>query len=484
MKYVSRFLILSAVLPVLPAQPQGGFGPTSHLSTERMGHTATLLNNGDVLVAGGWAILAGWPVWASAELYNPHAGGFVLTASMSTPRANHTATLLPDGKVLIAGGYASSTNGMPSDGLATAELYDPSTNTFTATGPMIAGRRGHTATMLHSGKVLITGGIGQSVLSSAELYDPLTGTFSATGSMAAGRDAPVAVLLGNGSVLVEGGGMCESTPNPELYNPATGLFTLTGPSAYPASTGLAAVAASLLSNGNVLTTLELGCDIYSGAELYDSSSGTFAATGKMTKSFGYNTATLLPNGSVLIAGRDYSDQPGGSAQLYNPVAGAFTAVPQGLSALSEEGHTATLLSDGSVLVSGGWMCCGFSLATAEIYQSAASAPAPVLYSLQGGTQGAILHSVTHGIVSPENPAIAGEVLEVYGAGLIDGGAIPPQVAIGGRLAEVLYFGKAPGYPGLNQINVRVPSGVTTGTAVPVRLNYLARPSNEVTIGLR
>jgi hypothetical protein len=467
------------------AQTTGTFSPTGHLTVERMYHTATLLTNGKVLVAGGFAILSGWPVWSTAELYDPSTGTFSSASSMTTSRFGHTATRLPDGRVLIAGGDSSTPYmGYGSSAQASAELYDPATGLFTATGAMNAARTYHSATLLNTGNVLISGGFvydaqgNQISLASAELYDPSMGTFTPTGSMSTPRAWFTATLLANGKVLVDGG--ANSEPTAELYDPAAGLFSPAGPSAYP--NYVIPTSASLLTNGDVLETEEVSCDFGDQAELYDPTAGTFAATANMTTSRGYVTSTLLPEGRVLIDGRDGS-HIGGSAELYDPVAAAFMAAPGELPE-SEEGHTATLLPDGTVLLAGGWICCGYSVANAEIYLPAVLIPSPILYSLPGGTSGAILHGLSQQVVSPSNPAMLGEVLEIFGAGLIEGSSIPPQVSIGGLLAEVLFFGDAPGFPGLNQINVIVPDPVQSGSGVSVRLNYLNRPSNEVTLSVQ
>jgi len=150
------------------------------------------------------------------------------------------------------------------------------------------------------------------------------------------------------------------------------------------------------------------------------------------------------------------------------------------------GHSATLLFDGRVLMSGGMVADdNDSNNTAELYTPQLSAPAPALFSLAGGGtgQGAIWHADTGKIASSANPATAGDVLSMYTTSLFEGAAIAPQVAIGGQPAGILFFGDAPGYPGYFQVNFRMPSGVGPGSAVPVQMTYLGRPSNAVTIGV-
>jgi hypothetical protein len=173
-----------------------------------------------------------------------------------------------------------------------------------------------------------------------------------------------------------------------------------------------------------------------------------------------------------------------NAELYSPVTGAFTATGNMITSRGV-GQTATLLNSGQVLVKGGYSPYPVITSNAQIYHPVVLVPVPQLFSLSrdGKGPGAILHSGTHQVVSPGNPAVAGEALEIYLTGLTDGSVVLPQLAIGGRMAEVLYFGNAPGFA-LNQVNVRVPSGAAPGSAVAVRLTYLGRPSNEVTVGVR
>jgi len=315
--------------------PPSMFMQTGSMTVARVAHSATLLQNGQVLIAGG---IDASSSLASAELYDPPSQVFIATGSLTIARSGHTATLLANaalpnyGKVLVAGG-----------GSETAELYDPTTGTFAATGSMVAPRSGQTATLLLDGRVLIAGG-GAS--QTAELYDPTTGTFAATGSMVAPHYGQAATLLLDGRVLMAGS-------NAELFNPSTGTFTATGSMSKvgPAQT------ATLLLDGTVLVT-----DIGNSAELFSPATGTFSLVGglltPLTPGFGI-TATLRNDGTVLVAGgrivafsgHFHADHSIAAAELFATQSEAFTATDSLLA--PREGHTATLLADGTVLVAGG-----------------------------------------------------------------------------------------------------------------------------------
>jgi hypothetical protein len=472
-----RFLlsILLAVAITAMAQPPFPFIPTGSMSTPRMDHTATLLLNGKVLIAGGALSFSinGNRVSASAELYDPATGTFAPTGNMTTPRFSHTATLLADGKVLIAGGITSG----EAQFLATAELYDPATSMFTPTGSMTSPR-GCSSTLLADGKVLVTGCASPSNSAAAELYDPASGMFAMIGTPPYPPDFErgyVNTLLADNRLLITGG--CEA----QLFDPVTGTFTVTGGMTgrcgtycrgpFPCSFYF--YTATLLPNGTVLF-LGSGEDAPDDVQRYDPVAGAFGSLS--TDDFNYySAATQMPDGSVLITG-------GSGAELYMPMTGTFAPV----GGMTERNlHTSTLLPDGTVLVAGGWT--GYTaIASAEIYRPNTLTPSPTLLAASGGSrgQGAILHAGTSRLASPSDPAVAGAYLEIYFTGLLDGSVIPPQVSVGGRMADVLWFGNTPGYLGLNQINVRVPGGIAPAPAVPVHLTYLGRPSNEVTIGVR
>jgi hypothetical protein len=329
----------------------------SGLTTARACHTATLLPSGKVLYAGGQSNIQG-ALPNAAEVYDPGADRSVPAPNLTTGRCFHTATLLPNGKVLLAGGQLGG-----GGETATAELYDPVSGTFTATGSMSIPRTQHSATLLSSGKVLIAGGMNCnptcSALSSAELYEPSSGTFSSTGSMNGGRTPfTAAVLLANGTVLIPGG-----SGGADLYDPTTGMFTATGVF-IDASEGSTI---TLLSNGKVLVVGGLPGGVPTAkAAIYDPSSRTYTQTGNLSTPRDYHTATLLPSGKVLIAGGSATLSRAASAELYDPGTGTFSMT--GRLHDPRIWHTATLLPSGKVLVAAG--ANTVLLASTEFYDPA------------------------------------------------------------------------------------------------------------------
>jgi len=354
----------------------GSFDRGPEMCAPRSGHTGTLLPDGKVLVAGGETVLHESPI-ASAELYDPFTRQWTMTGPMRSARVSHTATLLPNGKVLVAGGYGDTASGT----LGTAELYDPATGFWVDTGSMIAARDCHTATLLPNGKVLVAGGYGPDgvggcgSLTSAELYDPENGTWASTGSLHAGRFYHTATLLPNGKVLIAAGVDFLEVSSAELYDPADGTWTETG--ALPAAPGVGA--AVLLPTGKVLVAKGYLWNVWNTpvgyykpvGQLYDYESGTWTATSPLNIGGSYHTATLLGDGTVLVAGGDcYED-----VEIYHPDSCAWTWSvydPDPCSWLVDtlntgrRDHTATRLLTGRVIIAGG---CGREeiLSSTEIY---------------------------------------------------------------------------------------------------------------------
>ena len=369
--------------------------PVTYLRGSRNSATATLLmsatNNGKVLHVGGAS---------ASELYDPAAPPEQLTASsgtLLTQRSGHTETMLSDGTVLIAGGRDNS-----SLKLATAEIYNPATGTFTATaGSMTNARDNHRAVRVMIGgleKVFMFGGLtaGNSTLNSVEIYDVATQTFSSGGTMLLARQVHAAVLLNTGKILVAGGYTFGSGPTAELYDPATQSSTATnGPMVLANRGNLAAVA---LANNNVLLTGGQSGDIRAEAEIYDVASGTFTATGApMASPRMWHTATLLADGSVLISG-GVAEQPLNSYTLplatmerYIPATNSF--VNAGGMAARRERHSATLLPDGRVLIAGGSSQSWMSANSAEIFDPVQT-PNITPTTLANGTPGVAYAPVT------------------------------------------------------------------------------------------
>jgi large repetitive protein len=388
-----------------PTQQQ--FVTTGPMTLDRSFHSATLLQNGNVLIAGGvTAIESGGPtggsIVSSAELFNPGTGVFTSTAGfcfepssspvakgcMNSDRAGHTATLLGSGKVLLAGGFDGT------QALKTAEVYDPSSDTFTATSSdMTSERVGDTATLLTNGTVLLAGGQPGSLtsgpflpLSSAELYSPATGKFSKTGSMTSAREEPTATLLRNGEVLMTGGVNAAGTilKTAELYNPAKGTFAATG----SMTDARAGHSATLLGNGNVL--IAGGFDakgLVATAEIYNSTTGKFSATGAMTDARAGHAAGLMPDGTVMVVGGYGAGTPLSqllnapmvngltlsSAEIYNPTSGKFT-VASGSLPQSSVGMGVTLLTTSPPRVPGTLIFTPAELAFGKVdYASAGAA---------------------------------------------------------------------------------------------------------------
>lgn len=363
----SKFLVGAALVAAVAASGLGGWltgsrananvseqplrgilVSTVDMQVSRAAHTATALPDGRVLVAGGFIEKGSSK---GAEVYEPGTERFAPLPPMVTTRHSHTATLLPDGKVLIAGGY-----GEGAVTLAEAELFDPEKNTFTPTGSLLAARADHIAVPLKNGKVLIAGGLGPgwSFLASAEVYDPVTGRFSPTGSMTMARESHGAVRLADGRVLIVGGhnGKRRSLTllaSAEIYDPATGVFGSTGAMRIPRHKHDVV----LLPIGQVLITG--GADdrddggVYNSTELFDPKTGMFVA-GPVMKLGRYKhegSSVVLPSGLVLVSG----GAP--QAETYDAASRSFALVP-GEPRMAGQFSAVALLSGGGVLITGGY----------------------------------------------------------------------------------------------------------------------------------
>ncbi|WP_174981766.1 kelch repeat-containing protein [Burkholderia lata] len=274
----------------------GSWALAGKMQTARTEHTATRLANGDVLVAGGRNVVGGTTT-RTAELYDPSTGTWASVGHMKRGRHQATSTLLPDGRVLVVGGIEEGDFGTY---VAEAELFDPVSKTWATTGSLNVARAHHIATLLPGGKVLVAGGGSQAgITATAELYDARSGTWTLVRDMHVKRSSPTAAMLPNGKVLVAGGTSASLTA--EQYDPATGAWTLTGPMVMPR----VEAQATGLPDGRVVVTGNYDAS-YSGngtsAEIFDPATGNWAAIANMSDPRSMHTSTLLNDGSVLVTG--------------------------------------------------------------------------------------------------------------------------------------------------------------------------------------
>jgi hypothetical protein len=335
-----------------PAEASGTWTVTDPMSTGRASHTATLLLDGRVLVAGGYSSRA----MSTAELYDPLNGTWTSTEDMSVARAYHTATLQPDGTVLVAGGTDDST---------LAEIYDPTSGTWSVTAAMASPRIRHAAVLLSDGRVLVAGGDNNNEgdLSSAEVYDPTTGVWTPTGGMSQGRTFFAAVQLCDGRVLAAGGVGGEiaghlSKSSTEIYDP--GLAGGSWSAARRMTIGRDRHTATLLNDCRVLVVGGPFPPQAQTAELFDPVVGSWGKAGTFTCCRFDHTATLLDNGRVLVAGGTSN-----LSALFDPTRRSWS--DSGTMIAVRTSHTATLLNDGRVLVVGGYVG-GTPSSSAEIFE--------------------------------------------------------------------------------------------------------------------
>lgn len=366
----------TVALPGGGAEASGGWTSAGSLLQARAGHTATILPDGRVLVVGGERSQSNANSLSSAEIYDPRTNSWSSGPAMNLGRMGHTATPLPTGQVLVVGGDTVQP-GMPAVATNSAELFDPATNSWRVGAAASLGREHHTATVLPDGRVLIVGGEAtapgsgqQRVLASAELYDPRTNSWSQVADLGRPRVGHTATVLPDGRVVVSGGetlaadGQRDMTPAVEIFDPASGSWAETG----SLSIGRTGHTANLLPDGRILIAggqtaatrggrlqfVAAGAAILpsASAEVFDPQAGTWQPVASLGTPRTGHSATLLPSGQLLVIGgyAPNGTTPLGTAERYDPATDAWS--PSNIPTARAE-HTATLLADGSVLIVGG-----------------------------------------------------------------------------------------------------------------------------------
>lgn len=319
---------------------------TDDLHFAREGHTASLLPDGKVLVAGGYDLASDLP---SAEIYDPARETWADAAPMPRARGGHTATVLSDGRVLLVGGYTLA------GWLSTCVIYDPVSGTWSPTGDLNEARDTHTAELLHDGRVLVAGGEGSGgpILASTEIYDPATGQWSYTGNLNQPRWFHGSTLLSDGRVMVVGGNDGPNLASIEIYDPESGTWT----AARELNQARSRPGVTTLLNGDVFVIGGKAPKhgVLKTSEGFNIRGEEWRWTGMMAYRRGGASAILLPGGQVMVVGGfyNYNYEAYGiqAVEIFDPEERTWSS--GGSLGVGRFNHTATALKDGRVLVVGG-----------------------------------------------------------------------------------------------------------------------------------
>lgn len=376
MKFLNSLSSLAAfaTLAICPFQATyaSGWQIGGNLTTARTWHATAVLRSGKVLVAGGRnpsANPAGFDEIASVEIYDPNTDVWTQAAPLAGARFFATATVITNGKVLVAGGAAFAADARR------AELYDPSTNSWSVAGvPSGSARVRHTATLLPNGKVMIVGGDIRGPSKSVEFYDPVANSWTNAPSLLTARDNHTATVLPNGKVLIIGGGQ-----GAEIFDPTLNTWSAV---ASPNSGAPFGHTATLLPNGTVLVAGSYSAG--AAAEIYDPTTNAWSSVGSMAVGRGYHSGTLMANGKVLIAGGFNNNSANmtwlNSTEIFDPLSGTWSPGPP-----LNEGrarHSAVLLASGKVMVAAGEFNSSGYLNSTELYDGA-----PPAYTISVSTLG-------------------------------------------------------------------------------------------------
>lgn len=345
------------VSPTPVSVDEGNLGEMNH---SRVDHSATLLPDGRVLVVGGMD--ASFMPLRTAEVFDPETNEWTNTEEMRQARTEHSAALLKDGRVMVTGGMNEHL-----EAIGTTEIFDPETGEWSEYESMRTVRRGHFTLRLHDGRVAVVGGIGQTLgglgilanivavgaLLSTEIYDPKTDTWSQANDMREGHSGGLAVVLKDGRVLIAGGyNQGEALASSEVFDPTTNEWMRTESMARKTFANTATV----LDDGTVLFTGGFGMSrakggIIPGSEVYDPTTNEWRRAPDTIHGRMGHTSTLLPDGRVITIGGSIASGPVNTGEFMDPATWTWTEISP--MSVERAGHTATLLQDGRILVAGG-----------------------------------------------------------------------------------------------------------------------------------